>query len=103
LLLEKVCTSSAFFGIPYARFPPPFAPPSIWKGKNCPPCFFSCRELYCIGGLLCHPTSYLSALAAGLSKIFSHRRHCHHGALVIHVILWCFGLIFSIMICCFGC
>jgi hypothetical protein len=29
LLLEKVCTSSAFFGIPYARFPPPFAPPSI--------------------------------------------------------------------------
>jgi hypothetical protein len=75
--------------------------PSIWNGKNCLPCFFSCRELYCIGGLLWHPTCYLSALAAGMSK-FSRIHHCHHGALVDHVVLWPFGMIFSIMICCFG-
>ena len=56
LLLEKVCTLSniVLLGVPYARFPPPFALPSIWNGKYCLPCFFSCRELYCICGLLCH-------------------------------------------------
>jgi hypothetical protein len=75
--------------------------PSIWNGKNCLSCFFSCWELYCIGGLLCHPTCYQSVLAAGISNLLflntifkiSHINHCHHGALVIHVILWCFGLI----------